>query len=119
MIKTKEELAAYQREYRKKQKLLKEAVGLEDKALDKKIQEYIDQGLTKDDLFTQDIRGTLALLMNVLDPSFDFSTTFSFDFPNLIPFNVRVSFAGGEDGEEFTIYGGQAVTLSVYTKVSI
>jgi len=75
--------------------------------------------VTKDDLFTQDIRGTLALLMNVLDPSYDISTTFSFDFPNLIPFDVRVSFSGGEEGKEFTVYGGQRVTLSVYTKVSI
>jgi hypothetical protein len=75
--------------------------------------------VTKDDLFTQDIRGTLALLMNVLDPSYDISTTFSFNFPNLIPFDVRVSFSGGEEDREFTVYGGQRVTLSVYTKVSI
>ena len=75
--------------------------------------------VTKDDLFTQDIRGTFAILANVLDPSFDLSTTFSFDFPNLIPFNVRLSFAAGEEGREFTFFGGQALTLSVYTKVSI
>jgi hypothetical protein len=75
--------------------------------------------VTKDELFTKEITGTFALLMNVLDPSFDLSTTFSFDFPNLIPFNVRLSFTGGEENREFTFFGGQAVTLSVYTKVSI
>ena len=65
------------------------------------------------------IRGTFALLMNVLDPSFDLSTTLSFDIPNLIPFDVRLSYTGGEENGEFTFLGGQAVTLSVYTKVSI
>ncbi len=75
--------------------------------------------VTKDELFTKEITGTFALLMNVLDPSFDLSTTFSFDFPKLIPFNVRLSFTGGEENREFTFFGGQAVTLSVYTKVSI
>ena len=75
--------------------------------------------VTKDDLFTEEIRGTFALLMNVLDPSFDLSTTLSFDIPNLIPFDVRLSYTGGEENGEFTFLGGQAVTLSVYTKVSI
>ncbi|MBN2324379.1 MAG: hypothetical protein JXQ30_11640 [Spirochaetes bacterium] len=75
--------------------------------------------VTKDELFTQEITGTFALLMNVLDPSFDLSATMAFDIPNLIPFNVRLSFTGGEENREFTFFGGQAVTLSVYTKVSI
>ena len=57
--------------------------------------------------------------MNVLDPSYDISTTLSFSFPNLIPFDVRLSFSGGGEDKEFTAYGGQRVTLSVYTKVSI
>ena len=48
LYKTKEEQAAYMREYRKR---IKEAVGLSDKALDKKIQEYREKGLDKDDLF--------------------------------------------------------------------
>ena len=75
--------------------------------------------VTKDDLFTEEIRGTFALLMNMLDPSFDLSGTLAFDIPNLIPFDVRLSFAGGDENREFTFFNGQALTLSVYTKISI
>ena len=46
--KSKEQRASYMREYRKR---IKEASTLSDKALDKKIQEYKDKGLDKDDLF--------------------------------------------------------------------
>lgn len=75
--------------------------------------------LTRSNLFTQNISGTSALLINVLDTSFDLYTTLSFNFPNLIPYNIRLSITGGEDEKEFTFWKGQAVTLSVYTKVVI
>lgn len=80
---------------------------------------YGSLSLNKSNLFNNtNINGSLTYLMNVSDLSFTAYGTLGFMFPRLIPFNVRLTWAGGKTGRTFTPDGMDSLTTSVYTKVS-
>jgi hypothetical protein len=75
--------------------------------------------LSKSNFFNNtNITGSLTYIMNVSDLSFTAYGTFGFVFPRLVPFNVRLTYAGGKTGRTFTPGGKDSLTTSVYTKVS-
>ena len=80
-------------------------------------QYYAYASLSRSHLGVDGISASLAGLANLSDMSYQIRGSLSVAVPNLVPFSIGVSYAGGGDGKEFTLLAGdRALSLNLQVR---
>jgi hypothetical protein len=73
---------------------------------------YAFARVSKQDLFTDSIDAALSTIINFSDLSYTVKLALTFDIPNLIPLTCAISYNGGDQGDEFTLFIKNFFSLS-------
>jgi hypothetical protein len=76
---------------------------------------YVFVRLQKQDFFTDIMDADLSTIINFSDLSFTVKLSFDFTLPNILPFTFSLSYNGGDQGAEFTLFMKNFITLSIET----